>query len=1135
MATPPTASIRRRGGAEGACGGAEGAEGDGSLSSDAWRGKAAGTAGARRASGRAGLCAAAGPVAAWSSLALCLGALFSGLLDVPANSCAMTYMWPNYIAVPVPHDEWGTRTSYSLYLYREGAQRRDVTGLPVLFVPGNAGSGKQVRSMGSQAHADLEELAKAAGSAASAVGSPRAAELDFWAVDFEEELSALSGGDLRAQAQFVCRAIPFVVSRYSPAPQGVVLVGHSMGGIVARLVAGPFCNAHQGPSDQGGARVLAVFTIATPHTGLPAVVDPLLRNMFSAGADFWRSAFDSSGETSGVSELVMMSLGGGERDVLVGTDRTDMHQLCPPTHCLSVSTTALAGAWLSVDHRASLWCNQVVRVLTSALRSLVTVRGDKGFEWKKTRAAMMEALHKAVLPGPRMLEGVSYAAPHVKPELLHFATPNNTGASASGNSAGHARSWQTKWLRGDRYDSVSGEDSHDGPAYLRIPEVEEDTAYLWRVPALTSADGVGGSLIVASSLATMGQSARVILCGEEVDTLALHAGAEHVARACLTSPTRQDVTDRAVRLQGGGCHARWNADCVPSEPPAGGVRWLLTVAAHELRPLQMLCILGPKEGAGPGWLVGLRLVPPASSDEMFLSSSALFYWSSRLVDEKGLGAWYLPAPTLPASMHPVPAAMILEHTSDSCHAPLFKPVVLQTAETLWSDGVGEGWARAEVEVGEHVGTWRQQRRASWLAHGAPAAVVVLADPHCRYNVRVRGSVFGAMALSMRRHITRLFPLAGAALCLRRIFANSTPLDPPLRRPLVDLVTLMVFLWVLVLAHPVVVCLFWAGCSRCRSLWGCTGGGSVVADMTSEAGAAWGIPAAWSMGNRDSVSWSHVEHPLVSGLLVAAATAFSILLTAVAAAISSLVVICGGPTCNGSAGRGKRWHVATVLAAGCGILHPVLASLTALIHTVHIPSREMPILRKDVDSHPADRGRPVANGSHPTDQPDETVSMDSVGDLVDGQRLGALSVLCVVVRMPSFVALVRCLAVSAEGHNGRLAVLYQDRVGPSLESFSGGALGKAVGSAHSLDIIAGMLLPCVARVYASQRAWRAAHCSSKGRSTPQHAGMGWEGLWLSACAFAMLLVQEDVYVLSWIVLIMLAKDTARSAHQGRGVQ
>ena len=320
---------------------------------------------------------------ALGSLVCTIIALVTAMIDVPANSCAMTYMWPNYLSVPVPHNEWGTRPSYTLYLYREGrgvGGADAVTGLPVLFIPGNAGSGKQVRSLGAQAHEDLADLAEGR-------GEQLAAELDFWAVDFDEELSALSGADLAAQAQFVCKAIAFVLSKYASSSPGVVVIGHSMGGIVARLVAGPFCHAHQLPT-QGSkeSNVVAVFTIAAPHTGLPAMADPLLRNLYTTGAAFWRSAFNgttrahSDGQTA-ISKLVLVSLGGGERDVLVGTDRNDVHQMCPSTHCLSVSTTALAGAWLSVDHRASLWCNQVVRITVRAIRSL-SVRREESWLWE---------------------------------------------------------------------------------------------------------------------------------------------------------------------------------------------------------------------------------------------------------------------------------------------------------------------------------------------------------------------------------------------------------------------------------------------------------------------------------------------------------------------------------------------------------------------------------------------------------------------------------------------------------------------------------------------------------------------------------------------------------------------------------
>lgn len=61
--------------------------------------------------------------------------------------------------------------------YRPG----QVRGLPVLFIPGNAGSGKQMRSLASQA---------------AAAGLP----LDVWGVDFEEEFSGMSGTALLAQA-----------------------------------------------------------------------------------------------------------------------------------------------------------------------------------------------------------------------------------------------------------------------------------------------------------------------------------------------------------------------------------------------------------------------------------------------------------------------------------------------------------------------------------------------------------------------------------------------------------------------------------------------------------------------------------------------------------------------------------------------------------------------------------------------------------------------------------------------------------------------------------------------------------------------------------------------------------------------
>ena len=85
-------------------------------------------------------------LAAWIGLA----ALF-GLLKPIKNGCTMTYMYPTYIPISVT-DGATPPGRYGLYLYHEGWRKIDskehldrLSGVPVLFIPGNAGSYKQAR------------------------------------------------------------------------------------------------------------------------------------------------------------------------------------------------------------------------------------------------------------------------------------------------------------------------------------------------------------------------------------------------------------------------------------------------------------------------------------------------------------------------------------------------------------------------------------------------------------------------------------------------------------------------------------------------------------------------------------------------------------------------------------------------------------------------------------------------------------------------------------------------------------------------------------------------------------------------------------------------------------------------------
>nr|POE74167.1 gpi inositol-deacylase [Quercus suber] len=78
-----------------------------------------------------------------------LAALYD-LLRPVSNGCIMTYMYPTYI--PISASEGVSSAKYGLYLYHEGWRKIDfkehikkLSGVPVLFIPGNGGSYKQAR------------------------------------------------------------------------------------------------------------------------------------------------------------------------------------------------------------------------------------------------------------------------------------------------------------------------------------------------------------------------------------------------------------------------------------------------------------------------------------------------------------------------------------------------------------------------------------------------------------------------------------------------------------------------------------------------------------------------------------------------------------------------------------------------------------------------------------------------------------------------------------------------------------------------------------------------------------------------------------------------------------------------------
>jgi hypothetical protein len=149
-------------------------------------------------------------------------------------------------------------------------------GVPVLFLPGHLGSHLQARSLASHAAAQTAQGRK---------------PLDIFSCDFGGEASALSGLALYDQAEWTNMAINTILQMYPPelrvddadiSPVSIILVGHSFGGIVARLALALDSHTHLGLA----GRVTEIVSLASPHHYPPVMLDRGVVGVYDTLASF---------------------------------------------------------------------------------------------------------------------------------------------------------------------------------------------------------------------------------------------------------------------------------------------------------------------------------------------------------------------------------------------------------------------------------------------------------------------------------------------------------------------------------------------------------------------------------------------------------------------------------------------------------------------------------------------------------------------------------------------------------------------------------------------------------------------------------------------------------------------------------
>ncbi|KDR84062.1 hypothetical protein GALMADRAFT_219892 [Galerina marginata CBS 339.88] len=268
--------------------------------------------------------------------------------NLSPQGCRMSWMSPSYVLQADFNSSWSPLAlRYSLWLYREVAwdsvqetgQRKG--SLPVLFIPGNAGSSHQVRSIASSATRQYFSSPHVV--SASFESRSLKKPLDFFAVEFNEDLSAFHGSTLESQIAYTSQAISYILSLYPPGTT-IIIMGHSMGGIVATSLL---------PSD----KISAIITMSTPHALPPARFDSRIDRLYARLQ-----------ETLEADPTPLVSICGGATDMMIPSESCILPRTPNDIFRRTIFTSALEGAWTGVGHREMVWCHQVRwRVARAAL------------------------------------------------------------------------------------------------------------------------------------------------------------------------------------------------------------------------------------------------------------------------------------------------------------------------------------------------------------------------------------------------------------------------------------------------------------------------------------------------------------------------------------------------------------------------------------------------------------------------------------------------------------------------------------------------------------------------------------------------------------------------------------------------
>lgn len=175
------------------------------------------------------------------------------------------------------------------------------------------------------------------------------------------------------QAKYTNEVIKFLLEQY-PKVKAVPILGHSMGGIVARLMM--LKDNH--PTDS----VDTIITLSSPHAYPPVPLDSGVEQVYQQINSQWRKNANNT---------LLISLSGGILDNQLSSEPASLSlaRLWHDNSSLSAFTSGLPALWSGVDHLAMMWCDQLRERIA---RGVFQVEGRKSTPLTERREAWRRVL-----------------------------------------------------------------------------------------------------------------------------------------------------------------------------------------------------------------------------------------------------------------------------------------------------------------------------------------------------------------------------------------------------------------------------------------------------------------------------------------------------------------------------------------------------------------------------------------------------------------------------------------------------------------------------------------------------------------------------------------------------------------------